>query len=206
MTKYSLVTAALFASTVIHAETVTRTRSFGAMGGSKIVPRMCRIQVTREGQAQQKNLDVGVTTIPSIYAGERRSESQAQVVSSIVVTSGLKARIDVDGEAVDVRCHALRDSFELDLIVSSRPAPRPVPPPFPQPGQPQLPPPPPAPQSLEGPVKTLATSITVGRGQRTEIGGIVRDMRNQGREISTGGFGYGIQDGNAGERVYLVVE
>ena len=161
---------------VLSASAQTVTRSFSA---PQAIP-LCRIQVTREGGSSAKNLNLGATTKPSVRAVDRNSQLRTNVVQSLVVTSGYPASLDVDGEALQVRCLALPNSFELELTVASRPA--------------------------VGLVKTLSTTISVQRGQRLEIGGAARDLRKKNREISAGGVGYARGEESGGERVYLVVQ
>ena len=194
--------SAMALATFPSAQAQSHTRTFGALQST----RMCRIQVTREGSSNANSLSLGATTAPSVHAVELHSQSRTNVMQSLVVTSGYPATLDVDGEAVQVRCLALPNSFELELTVASRPAAVPAPVVFPRPGEGSQPTRPLPRAPVEGPVKSLSTTISVQRSQRLEIGGTTRDLRKKNREISTGGVGYGKSDESGGESVYLVIE
>ncbi len=143
---------------------------------------MCRIEVTREGGGQNNQQEFGVSTKPSLIARDRNQSSQAKTVSSLVVSSGREASIEVDGEAVFVKCYALRGGFELDLSVASYGT-----------------------HPSQG-TKRFTTSISVQKGQKTEIGGLVRNLKDKNRVISTSGIVFQKSATASYENVYLLLQ
>lgn len=89
-----------------------------------------------------------------IKAKDNFDHSKGSSISSLVVSSGRRGTLSLDGNEIQVSCIARGNSFDLDFYLQKSPG------------------------------NFVSSSITVQKNQKVNIGGVVKDLEAKGRKLS----------------------
>ena len=98
--------------------------------------------------------------------------------SELLLTEGLRGSIELDGERAEIVCRSHGSiNYQIELFV----------------------------KNVQG--SSISTSVSISSGEKLEIGSIIRDLRNQGRDLSiSNGVDYSTQKGKSSDRYELMVK
>ena len=161
----------------------------------------CKIKVEKIKAKNLKSTSVGVNTEFGAAAGSEESDQNIKGVSSILTLKNFELTVNED--TVKGTCHVLspdRYSIELEVLKMAKPLLPPVPP-----NTVVIIPDAQIPKIQE--TSRLVTSLEIIRGQRVEIGSVVKELKENRKnvDISSGGNLVNVA-GAASEKIYLFID
>jgi len=162
---------------------------------------MCSLKVEKIKNSNSTQTNAQVKTFGSVNVGN--SSSSGKEVSQIKVMSGSSFELQVDTQKISGKCRFINSSrFEIEFSMLF--IPKPITPPVPD-GVIVVLENPPLPEVQQG--TSLSTTVQIGKGDRLEIGSIVKDLNEKGVQASlTPQLSYEKTEGQSTEKIYLLVD
>lgn len=159
----------------------------------------CHIRVEKIKNSNTQRSTFSLKNAP----GVQNSTSQGKETSQIKVLSGAPFELRVDQQKIEGKCRYI-NANQFEITFSMKFIPRPLIPPVPE-GVTVVIQNPPQPETQTG--TNLSTTIQLAKGQRVEMGSIVKDLNDKAQSASLAPeFKYEKTEGVQEEKIYLALD